>query len=102
MRSPGRKPRLSPASTAGLSEDDLLHIAALEQADRVGDGQICLSGPGDAGREHDIVSLHALAQVALPQRLGIDGLALGGPADGLGLVHVKALQLPRIRASLHR
>ena len=55
---PGRKPRRSPASTAGRDRMMRSDRSALEQLRGVGDGQVGLAGAGGAYAENKLGALH--------------------------------------------
>ena len=71
--SPGRKPRRSPASTAGRREDDAVDVAALEQRRGVRDREIGLAGTGGADAEDQLGAVHGAHIGVLRRRAGDDG-----------------------------
>ena len=81
MRSPGRKPSLSPASTAGTREDDALDLAVLEGAHRQRDGHVGLTGTCRADGEDKVVLEVGGHQVLLRLVAGADGLAVRAVHD---------------------
>ena len=66
--SPGRKPRLSPASTAGRTSTILPICFCLSDFDRRGHGQIRFAGAGRPAAEHQVVRANRLDVLGLPGR----------------------------------
>ena len=81
MRSPGRKPRCSPASTAGRVEHDALHLAAVQGLDRLGDGEVALAGAGRSDAEGDDRGVDGVGVALLARGRRSHRLALGAAHD---------------------